>query len=90
MENQYAQLFESHLGNDGINFQTYLGAQLIKQDYQLSDDETVQMISENPYMQYFIGLPGFEYKEPFDSSSLTNFRNRLTPEMISEINEITI
>lgn len=90
LEDQYAQLFESPVGNEGINFQTYLGAQLIKQDYQLSDDETVQMISENPYMQYFIGLPGFEYKEPLDSSSLTNFRKRLTPEMISEINEIII
>lgn len=90
LEDQYAQLFESHLGNDGISFQTLLGAQLIKLEYNLSDDETVQMIRENPYMQYFIGLPGYEDKEPFNPSSLTNFRKRLTPEIISEINELLI
>jgi hypothetical protein len=45
------------------------------------------MIRENPYMQYFQDLPGYEDKEPFDSSSLTNFRKRLILEMIREINE---
>lgn len=44
LEDQYVQLFESHLGSDGISFQTLLGAQLIKLEYNLSDDETVQMI----------------------------------------------
>lgn len=41
-------------------------------------------------MQYFVGLPGYEDKEPFNPSSLTNFRKRLTPEIISEINELLI
>lgn len=90
LEDQYAQLFESHLGNDGISFQTLLGAQLIKLEYNLSDDETVQMIRENPYMQYFVGMPGYEDKEPFNPSSLTNFRKRLNSEIIIEINELLI
>jgi hypothetical protein len=90
LEDEYAQLFESDLGNDGIQFQTLLGAQLIKQEYQLSDDETVQMIRENPYMQYFIGLPGYEDKEPFNPSSLTNFRKRLTLEMVRKVNDLLI
>lgn len=87
---QYADLFDSSVGNEGIGVRTLLGAQLIKQEYGLSDRETVQMIRENPYMQYFIGMPGYEDKDPFDSSSLTNFRKRLTPEILSEINEILL
>lgn len=50
----------------------------------------MQIIGENPYMQFLIGLSGYKAEKPFDSSSLTNFRKRLTEGMITEINEIII
>jgi len=44
----------------------------------------------NPYLQYFIGLPEFTHEAPFDQSVITRFRKRVTPEMLSEINDIII
>ncbi|QCT00993.1 transposase [Paenibacillus algicola] len=54
---------------------------------QLTDRETLESIRENPYMQYFIGLPGFAMKQPFHHSMMTHFRKRLT-EVLAELNEL--
>ena len=43
---------------------------------------------ENPYYQYFIGLPGYEYKAPFVPSLLVEFRKRLDENILAEINEM--
>ena len=64
-----------------------LGALLIQQTENLSDEHTVQHIRENMYMQYFVGLREFEKAAPFNPSSMTNFRKRITAEMMNEINE---
>lgn len=68
-----------------------LGALLIQQEYGYSDEEIVLQIQENPYLQYFCGYSGFDdSKPPFDSSSMVHFRKRITPEILSEINEMII
>jgi hypothetical protein len=41
---------------------------IIKHKLCLSDAETVQQIQENPYLQYFVGLSGYQKKAPFASS----------------------
>ena len=41
----------------------------------------------NPYLQYFIGLPGFQEEAPFDASTLVLFRKRISAEMLMEANE---
>ena len=46
--------------------------------------------TENPYYQYFIGLPGFQLEQPFAPSLLVEFRKRLTDEKLAEINEMII
>ncbi len=45
-------------------------------------------ISENPYMQYFIGFHSFKEGKPFDSSLLVHFRKRLGKDVINKINEL--
>jgi len=67
-----------------------IGTLIIKEKYELSDIETVEMIAENPYMQYFIGLESFSNKAPMEASVLTLFRKRITPQMLSEINDYII
>lgn len=37
-------------------------------------------------MQYFIGMPSYSDKPPFDETTMTWFRKRLSPEMIQEVN----
>lgn len=67
-----------------------IGTLIIKEKYGISDVETVDMIAENPYMQYFIGLELFSNQAPMEASLLTWFRKRITPEMLAEINDYVI
>jgi hypothetical protein len=44
---------------------------------------STQVIAENPYLQYFLGLHEYRYECPFDPSMMTRFRQRITPEMLA-------
>jgi hypothetical protein len=90
IEKRYSSLFPSRDGNVAKPARLALGSVLIQQEYNFSDEETTAMIRENPYLQYFCGLRGYDSKAPFDPSSLTRFRKRFTPEMLGEINEMII
>lgn len=46
--------------------------------------------SENPYLQYFIGLPGYQETPPFDASTLVLFRKYISAKMLMEANEYLI
>ncbi|MDZ7605735.1 MAG: transposase [Cyclobacteriaceae bacterium] len=53
----------------------------------LDDQETVAQISENMYMQYFLGYSSFCSEPPFDPSLFVEFRKRLRDEVIAKMNE---
>lgn len=63
-----------------------IGALLIKHKLKLSDQEAVEQIQENPYLQFFVGLPRFTYEKPFDSSLFTHIRKRF---VTSDFNKMT-
>jgi hypothetical protein len=86
-EQKYAERFCDDNGAPAIKFRMALGTLIIKQRTGHSDEETVQDILENPYMQFLIGLHEFTKIRPFAASSITNFRKYITPEMVREINE---
>ena len=88
IEDRYAELFPSEVGMPEKPLQTALGCLLIQKEYGYSDRELVEQIKENPYYQYFIGLPGYEYKAPFVPSLLVEFRKRLAENVLAEINEM--
>lgn len=77
-------------GNKAFSVRLALGALIIKERLNLSDEETVQQIMENPYLQYFIGLRAFQDENPFDSSSMIHFRKRLGPSIVNRVNEWTV
>lgn len=64
-----------------------LGALIIKEPIGLSDEETVEQITENPYLQYFIGMSSFQEEAPFHPSSMTHFRKRFGVDVINQVNE---
>lgn len=64
-----------------------LGTLIIQTKFQFSDRELVEQITENPYLQYFIGLPGYQGEAPFDASTRVLFRKRISSGMLMEINE---
>jgi Transposase domain (DUF772) len=58
-------------------FRMALGALIIKERLGTSDEETVEQIRENPYLQYFLGLSAYSEQAPFESSMMVHFRKRL-------------
>lgn len=89
-EKYNAQFRNKNVGNPAKAARMALGSHIIKEKFGISDQETVEHIKESPYLQWFIGLPEFTDTAPFNASTMTWFRKRLTPEMLAEINSYII
>ena len=90
-EAKYAESFEgSTTGNPAKPARMAIGTLIAKERYRFSDEDILEEIRMNPYLQFFIGLPEFTHEAPFDQSVITRFRKRATPEMLAEINDIII
>jgi transposase, IS5 family len=88
VEREYKnQLSGSTTGCPALTARMAFGALVIKEELKASDRETVEQIRENPYLQFFIGLEGFQTKEPFDASMMVHFRKRFPVESMNRINE---
>lgn len=88
LEADYAKHFKScGRGEVALNVRVAMGALLIKEILGLSDRAVVDAVSENPYLQYFLGFKSFETKPPFNASLMTHFRKRLPAEVINRFNE---
>ena len=90
IEKRYARQFSKNLGAPAKRSRMALGALIIKQRLGISDEETVQQIRENPYLQFFLGFKGFTTEVPFDTSMMVYFRKRFGAETLNEINELLI
>jgi len=77
----------SDTGRPPLNPRLVLGSLIIKHLCNLDDRETVDQISENIYMQYFLGYPSFTSVAPFDASLFVEFRKRLGMDALNAINE---
>jgi hypothetical protein len=88
IEKKYAEQFPSNTGQPACSLRQALGSQIIKEKYQFSDEMTVAHIAMNPYLQYFIGLTEFRQTAPFDPSMMSRFRQRLTSEMLQDVNDV--
>ena len=74
IEDKYAALFaKNNTGAPAKPVRMALGALLIKEKGGFSDEEVVEQIKENPYLQYFIGLPEFQKEAPFDPSMMVHW-----------------
>ena len=91
IEEKYAAHFaQSGMDAPAKPVRMALGALIIKEKCRYSDEETVEQIRENPYLQYFIGLTEYQDEAPFDPSMMVHFRKRIKLETINEINELII
>ncbi|NOQ25546.1 MAG: hypothetical protein GQ564_09325 [Bacteroidales bacterium] len=64
----YSRKLNSDSGRKSINIRIVIASMIIKHKLCLDDRGTIQMISENIYLQYFCGLKSFTTKPVFDSS----------------------
>lgn len=74
-EEAYAKQFVNN-GNPAHPARIALGALIIKQELQCSDEWTVRHVSENPYLQYCLGLKEYTSKCPFGASTTVELRKR--------------
>ncbi|NLB89939.1 MAG: IS5 family transposase [Clostridiales bacterium] len=79
------RLRNRHCGGGNKPARMVIGALIIKHKMNLSDEETIQIISENPYMQYFVGLELFTSNPIFDSSLFVHIRKRIDVESFNEM-----
>ena len=83
-EEAYARQFVNN-GHPAHPARIALGALIIKQRLKCSDEWTVRHVSENPYLQYFLGLKEYTSKCPFGASTMVEFRKRFPPETIATL-----
>lgn len=89
IEERYASQFVNN-GHPAHPARRALGALIIKQRLNCSDEWTVKHVSENPYLQYFIGEKEYCNRCPFGESTMVEFRKRFSEEDIAAILELTI
>ena len=86
-EDEYAENFSKKMGAIAKPFRMALGALIIKEKLGTSDRETVEQIRENPYLQYFLGMPSYSNDVPFDASLMVYFRERIDQDMVNKVNK---
>ena len=91
IEERYSENFsKDNMGAPAKPLRMALGALIIKERLAVTDEEAVEQIRENPYLQYFTGLHEYQEEAPFDPSMMVHFRKRINLEMLAEINELII
>ena len=78
LEEAYQLQFPSKTGRAAKPFRLLYGATLIQLKKGLTDRQVVDDIRDTPAYQYFIGLPEYRAKKPFEHTTLVHFRQRLS------------
>jgi transposase, IS5 family len=84
----YDKCFSSSEGRPPINGRVVIGAIIIKHIESLTDRATLQHISENVYMQYFLGYSSFTDEPPFTAPLFVSLRKRMSLELTNKISEL--
>lgn len=80
----------SDFGRPALDSRIAIGAMIIKTKLGLSDEETVEQIRENMYMQFFLGLEAYQEEPLFDTSLLVHIRERMGKEMLDQMNSVVV
>jgi len=77
-------------GRTSINPRIVIGSLIVKHKLGLSDEETVLLIEENPYIQYFLGLDEFAPSPLFSASLFVEWRKRLGNDTFNEFADVLV
>jgi len=86
----YNKALSSTIGRPALSARVVIGALIVKHMLNLTDEETIAQIRENPYLQYFLGYPCYRYDHTFEPSLFVTIRKRLGEESLGVINELFI
>ncbi len=85
-----ANFSKSGQGPPALSVRMALATLIIKERLGVSDEECVEQIRENPYLQYFCGLKAFTTEPPFHPTMLVHFRKRFPALVMAHINEVIV
>jgi len=86
----YNQALSKETGRPALSARIVIGALVVKHMLRLSDEETIEQIRENPYLQYFLGYPCYRYDHGFEPSLFVSIRKRLGEESLGVMNDLFI
>ncbi|HMP95182.1 MAG TPA: transposase, partial [Phnomibacter sp.] len=84
----YNRCFAGRDSRPPINGRGIIGALIIKHLEALLDRATLQHITENVYMQYFLRYSGFTDEAPFTAPLFVELRKRMSVELTNKISEL--
>ncbi len=85
----FKKLF-SNYGRTAIDPRIVIGSLVIKHKLGLTDEGTVQIIEENPYMQYFLGLDEFAPSPMFSASLFVDWRKKIGNETFNSFSDVLL
>lgn len=83
----YVKSMSQKMGRKAIDPRVAIGTLIIKHIKRMTDEDTTEDIRENPYLQYFLGLKAYSYKQPFTPSLFVSIRRRLGEQAFKELTE---
>lgn len=87
-ESLYAIQFPSETGNVAKSCRMVMGSLIIQMRMGFTDRALVEQIRQNPYYQYFIGLPAFQHEAPFARTLLVEWRKRIDLAFVIKANDL--
>jgi len=87
VEKEYIVHFSDGMGSPAKSSRMAFGALILKERLGVTDRELVHQITENHFLQYFLGLSSYQDEAPFHDSMLTYFRKRFDQKSLEKINE---
>ncbi len=87
-ETLYEAMFSSNTGNVAKPCRMVLGSLIIQLRMGFTDRELVDQIQQNPYYQYFVGLPAFQHHPPFARTLLVEWRKRIDLTFLMKANDL--
>jgi IS5 family transposase len=89
-EKDFYQYYCLNFGAPSKPIRLMVSLLILKQLFDLSDEEIIEKWTENPYYQYFSGQIFFTWELPCDPSELTKFRKRIGKEGVEKILKLSI
>lgn len=69
--------YYSDKGRPSVPLRKIIGLSLLKSRFNLSEEKTLEIWTENPYWQHFCGEVHFQHDKPFSAAEFGRFRKRV-------------
>jgi len=90
MVSQWSKHYSTSMGAVGVNPRVLIGSMIIKHKMNLTDEDTLLIIRENPYMQFFLGLEQFNPESVFAPSLFVEIRKKVGAETFDFMSDMVI